>query len=92
MALLCRLCQSSPPSDTAVSLFSQTAAQQRLPRKITDLLDAPVARNDCLPRHIRRKCKRKLEHLEKAAEELESFRREAKNTYSTLSMKRTKLL
>ena len=56
MALLCRLCQSSSPSDTAVSLFSQTAAQQRLPGRITDLLDVPV---DCLPGHICCKCKQK---------------------------------
>ena len=89
--LLCRLCQSSSPSDTAVSLFSQTAAQQRLPGRITDLLEVPVARADGLPGHICRKCKRKLERLEKAAEELESFRSEAKTTYSTLAFKRNEL-
>ena len=64
MALLCRLCQSSSPIDTAVSLFSQTAAQQSY-QMIASL------------------GKRKLERLEKTAEELESFRSEAKNTYST---------
>ena len=90
-SLLCRLCQSSSPSDTAVNLFSQTAAEQRLPDRITDLLDVPVARADGLPGHICCKCKRKLEHLEKAAEELENFRSETKNTYSTLALKRNEL-
>ena len=89
--LLCRLCQSSSLSDVAVSLFSPTAVQQRLPGRITDLLDVPVARNDGLPGHICRKCKRKLERLEKAAEELENFRSEAKSLYSTLAMKRSEL-
>ena len=78
MALLCRLCQSSLSIDTTVSLFSHTAAQQRL--RITDL---PVARNDCLPGQTQ------AEASGKAAEEFENFRSEAKNTYSTLSMKRS---
>ena len=86
--LLCRLCQSSLPSDTTVSLFSQTAAQQRLPGRITDLLEVPVAQADG---HICRKCKHKLERLKKAAEELENFRSEAKTTYSTLVFKRNEL-
>ena len=79
------------PSDAAVSLFSNTAVQQRLPDRITDLLDVPVTQADGLPGHICRKCKRKLERLEKAAEELESFRCDAKNTYSTFALKRNEL-
>ena len=79
------------PNDAAVSLFSHTAKQQRLSGRITDLLDVPVTQADGLPEHICRKCKRKLERLEKAAEELESFRSEAKNTYSILSLKRNEL-
>ena len=35
--------------------------------------------------------KRKLERLEKVAEELESFRSEAKNTYSTLEKRAANL-
>jgi hypothetical protein len=54
-------------------------------------LDIPVTRADGLPEHICRKCKRKLERLEKAAEELESFRSAAKNTFSTLALKRNEL-
>ena len=57
------------PSNTAVSLVSHTAVQQRLSSRITDLLDVPVTQADGLPGHICRKCKRKLERLEKAAEE-----------------------
>ena len=78
------------PSDAAVSLFSHTAVQQRLPDRIMDLLDVPVTQADGLPGHICRKCKRKLERLEKA-EELESFRSDAKNTYSTFALKRNEL-
>ena len=37
--VLCRLCQTSSLSDAAVSLFSPIAKQQRLPDRITDLLD-----------------------------------------------------
>ena len=80
--ILCRLCQSSSPSDVAVSLFSQTAVQQRLLGRITDLLDVSVAQNDGLPG---RASARKLERLEKAAEELDNFSSEAKHSYSTLA-------
>ena len=79
------------PNNAAVSLFSHTAKQQRLSGRITDLLDVPVTQADGLPEHICRKCKRKLERLEKAAEELESFRSDAKNIYSTLTLKRNEL-
>jgi hypothetical protein len=50
-----------------------------------------VTRADGLPGHICCECKHKLDHLEKAAEELESFRSDAKNTYSTLALKRNEL-
>ena len=56
--------------------------QQRLLGRITDLLDVSVAQNDGLPG---RKCKRKLERLEKAAEELDNFNSETKHSYSTLA-------
>ena len=79
------------PSDTAVSLFSQTGIRQGLPSRIKDLLDVPVAPKDCLPEHICRKCKRKLERLERAAEELEDFRKEASSTYSTLALRQKEL-
>ena len=76
------------PSDAAIS---HTAKQQRLSDRIMDLLDVPVTQADGLPEHICRKCKCKLEQLEKAAEELESFRSDVKNTYSTLTLKRSEL-
>ena len=40
--VLCRLCQTSSLSDAAVSLFSPIAKQQRLPDRITDLLDVEM--------------------------------------------------
>ena len=89
--LLCRLCNSSSPRDCILSLFSQTAMKQRLPGRITDLLDVPVSPKDGLPGYICRKCKRKLERLEKAAEELNTFRSEARATYSSFAKKRSDL-
>ena len=79
------------PSDTAVSLFSQTGIRQGLPSRIKDLLDVPIAPKDCLPEHICRKCKQKLECLERAAEELEDFRKEASSTYLTLALRQKEL-
>ena len=93
---LCRLCQSSVPSAHAVCLFGPTAVRQSLPSRISDLLDVPVVENDGFPEHICEKCKRRLERLEKAAEDLENFTSQAKSSYTTLctcrrgELKRTK--
>ena len=76
--ILCRLSQS------LVMLLLVCLVSSRRAR-ITDLLDVSVAQNDGLPGHICRKCKRKLERLEKAAEELDNFSSEAKHSYSTLA-------
>ena len=54
-------------------------------------MDVPVTQADGLPGHICYKCKRKLERLEKVAEELKSFRGDAKNKYCTLALKRKEL-
>ena len=81
---LCRLCQSSVPSAHAVCLFGPTAVRQSLPSRISDLLDVPVVENDGFPEHICEKCKRRLERLEKAAEDLENFTSQAKSSYTTL--------
>ena len=72
-SFLCRLSRASIASGSAVCLFSQTAVRQNLPGRIRDLLDVPIAAKDGLRQHICNKCKRKLERLEKAAEELEDF-------------------
>lgn len=55
------------PSDTAISLFSQTGIMQRLPCKVKGLLSVPVTPKDCVPEHTCCKCKRKLERLERVS-------------------------
>ena len=93
---LCRLCQSAVPSAHAVCLFGPTASRQNLPSRISDLLDVPIAENDGYPEHICEKCKRRLERLEKAAEDLVNFRSQANSSYGKLltcmrgELKRTK--
>ena len=93
---LCRLCQSSVPSAHAVCLFGAIATRQSLPSRISDLLDVTIAEDDDYPEHICEKCKRRLERLEKAAEDLENFRSQANSSYSKLrtcrrgELKRTK--
>ena len=57
--------------------------KQRLPGRIIDImLGAP---KDGLPGYICRKCKRKLECLENAAEEFDIFRSEARATHDLCS-------
>ena len=68
--------------------------KHRLARRMADLLDLPVAADDGFSKYICDKCKRKVERLENAAEELEAFRRMANSTYTVLAnrsdLKRTK--
>ena len=47
--------------------------------------------NDGLSRYVCEKCKRKLDRLEKAAEELEDFRRQVAHTYTQLGLSRGEL-
>ena len=90
-SFLCRLCRASIASGSDVCLFSQTVVRQNLPGRITDLLDVPIAAKDGLPQHICNKCKRKLERLEKAAEELEDFRTQASSNHTILASTRREL-
>ena len=88
---LCRLCLVSVPSGHAVCLFSSKAEKLKLRSRIADLLDLPViGEKDGFSKHICEKCKRKLERLEKAAEELAEFRCQAKSVLQRGHLKRTK--
>lgn len=80
----CRLCQTMVPSAHAVCLFSIKADKARLRSRISDLLDIPVTEKDGLPEHICEKCRRKLERLEKAAEDLVDFWHQAKSACTVL--------
>ena len=90
---MCRLCQTATPANHAILLFGTKAVEERLASRINDLLDVTVDANDGLPQHICGKCKR-METLEKLAEDLRQFRILARDSYKTLSsrgsLKRTK--
>ena len=90
-AFECRLCKAFVPRHRAIDLFGPKAVKERLSFRITGLLDVPVRVSDGLSRHICEKCKRKLDRLEKAAEELEDFRRQAARTYTQLGLSRGEL-
>ena len=74
-------CQSAVPSAHAVCLFGPSATRQSLSSRISDLHDVPIAENDGYPEHVCEKCKRRLKHLEKAAEDLENFRSQVNSSY-----------
>ena len=87
----CRLCQVPIPRHRTVSLFGPKLEKERLSTRISDLLDVPVGVNDGLPEYICEKCKRKLDRLVKAAEELEEFKRQASRIYTEFGLKRKDL-
>ena len=91
---MCRLCQTATPANSAILLFGTKAVEESLASRINDLLDVTVDANDSLPQHICRKCKRRVETLEKLAEDLRQFKILARDNYKTLSsrgsLKRTK--
>lgn len=75
---ICRLCRAEVAAKHSVSLFSLAGEQQRLSGRIDELLDVRVTKDDGLPGYICRKCKSRLELLEKAAEDLVDFRDQAR--------------
>ena len=94
-ARVCRLCGTTASFQHAVSLFSPAAVKQQLSSRIRSLLNVEVAANDGLPQHICEKCKRRVETLERATEDLAKFRSQASEIYGSLvlargGLKRTK--
>ncbi len=81
---VCRLCQSLVAYNRSVALFSRGSVQQQLSTRIADLLDVNVDSSDCLPQHVCWKCKRRVEVLENAAQDLVDFRNQAKAAYIAL--------
>lgn len=80
----CRLCLSNAPSNNCVSLISKTGKKQDWIQRIVNLLGVHLASDDSLPQHICTKCCRRVEKLEKSAIDLESFRLQASQSYTTL--------
>ena len=77
----CRLCRAAILAKNVAAIFSPTAAKQRVSTRIQDLLGVEVTENDGLPQHICHKCKRRLETLERATEDLKKFRSIASTSY-----------
>ena len=90
-AFQCRICQVAVPRHRTIDLFGPKAVKEKLSRRICDLLDVPVSANDGLSQYICEKCKRKLDRLERAAEELNDFRLQAHRTYQELGLRRRDL-
>ena len=78
------MCQAAVLAKEAVAIFGPTAAKQCVPPRIEDLLGVRVVQNDGLSQHICKKCKRRLESLERATEDLQEFRSIASNSYKIL--------
>ena len=74
VSVICRLCRRQSSATHALAIFVPTSLMINLPKRISDLLDVPVDENDNRPWKICQKCKRRVESLERAAQELASFR------------------
>ena len=68
----CRLCKSDIAANRAISLFSPRSVQQNLSTRFTQLLGVNIHANDGLPPHVCERCRRQLERLEGAMQDLES--------------------
>ena len=93
---VCRLCRSNIITKNSVALFSNAGIQNKLADRITDLLGVRVVSGDGLPQQICKKCKRRIETLERATKDLVAFRDQAAANYNQLavsrgSLKRTKV-
>ena len=91
---LCRLCQTEAFTKNSTPLFGTKAVKQRLASRISDLLEVTVDANDGLPQYVCEKCKRRVEALERSAEDLRLFKITARESYTNLlvrgGLKRTK--
>ena len=92
--LICRLCKTKAIPTGCLSLFTNSAVSQNLAGRISELLDVCIDRDDDLPGHICKKCKRRFDGLEKAGTDLENFRVQARESRKSLlsegSLKRRK--
>ena len=88
---ICRLCSSVIAKKKVVNLFSSAGTTKKLAARISTLLQVEEPRpDDSYSKNICEKCKGKVESLEKAVEQLHSFREMAKNALMNKGLKRTK--
>ena len=71
---VCRFCRDRTCANNAISLFSKSGYKQKLPARISTLLEISLTEDDDLPKHICQKCKRRLESLERSALDLKNFK------------------
>ena len=86
---VCRLCSSRVPSNRRISFFSPTGLRERWASRVSRLLVVTVDCNDGLPGFMCEICKRRLNSLEKSAEDLENFREQAKRSRELFSSRET---
>ena len=72
---VCRLCLGTMVIKNSVALLSPTAASQSLVTRISLLLEFTVAADDGLPHQLCKPCKRRLDSLEKAVEDLQTLKK-----------------
>ena len=77
---LCRLCEAELSTRGYVSLFSNCGEKQQWSSRIYNLLETTVCQGDGGSDYMCCKCQRRIEHLEKAAEDLEQFKATAKHS------------
>ena len=84
---ICRLCQTAAAATGVVAIFSLKGKETRLAQRISQVLDICVCANDDLPGCICMKCSRRIETLERSAENLKKFKILALDSYTTLSFR-----
>ena len=78
-----RMSQTTAPANNAI-LIGTKAVEERLASRINDLLNVTMDANDDLPQHIFGKCKRRMETLERSAEDLKWFNILGRDSHRTL--------
>ena len=91
----CRLCRSVVSVRKALNLFKPKGMEQRWAVRIIALLEVPVDVDDGISPYICEKCKTHIAALERAVDDLESFKELARCSKSALdrtraTLKRTK--
>ena len=84
MEVLCRVCLDRVLQKHATALFTddRRTSRSNWPSRLEELLHVSVSASDCLPGHICRGCRGKVESLEK---KLVSLREKARASYEKFS-------
>ena len=86
--ILCRLCGTECSAKHSWSLTSDLSIKNRLLQRFQCLLDVRIELKDGLSTQVCRQCKRKLETLERAAEDLEKFKLMVRDVNASIHTRR----